>query len=49
MHVRDCSERELRIPFHVGDDRSRTWVVTRTARVCGSSTTIATPTAAAMR
>ena len=30
MHVRECSERELRIPFHVGDDRSRTWVVTRT-------------------
>lgn len=29
MHVRECSERELRIPFHVGDDRSRTWVVTR--------------------
>lgn len=31
MHVRECSEREVRIPFHVGDDRSRTWVVTRTA------------------
>ena len=30
MHVRDCSEREVRIPFHVGDDHSRTWVVTRT-------------------
>lgn len=30
MHVRECSERELRIPFHVGDDRSRTWVLTRT-------------------
>lgn len=30
MHVRDCNERELRVPFHVGDDRSRTWVVTRT-------------------
>ena len=30
MHVRECTERELRIPFHVGDDRSRTWVVTRT-------------------
>lgn len=29
MHVRECNERELRIPFHVGDDRSRTWVVTR--------------------
>lgn len=31
MHVRGCNEDELRIPFHVGDDRSRTWVVTRTA------------------
>ncbi|MEI2794805.1 hypothetical protein V8246_03920 [Pseudoxanthomonas sp. F11] len=32
MHVRGCDEttREIRIPFHVGDDRSRTWVVTRT-------------------
>ena len=29
MHVRECGEREIRIPFHVGDDRSRTWVVTR--------------------
>jgi hypothetical protein len=31
MHVRECSAQVLRIPFHVGDDRSRTWVVTRTA------------------
>lgn len=30
MHVRDCSPQQIRIPFHVGDDRSRTWVVTRT-------------------
>lgn len=30
MHVRDCSPEVMRIPFHVGDDRSRTWVVTRT-------------------
>lgn len=30
MHVRDCSPDEIRIPFHVGEDRSRTWVVTRT-------------------
>lgn len=29
MHVRECSDSELRIPFHVGDDRSRTWVLTR--------------------
>jgi hypothetical protein len=31
MHVRECRPDEVRIPFHVGDDRSRTWVVTRTA------------------
>jgi hypothetical protein len=30
MHVRDCGEHEIRIPFHVGEDRSRTWVLTRT-------------------
>lgn len=30
MHVRDCSATEIRIPFHVGDDRSRTWILTRT-------------------
>ena len=30
MHVRDCSPTEIRIPFNVGEDRSRTWVVTRT-------------------
>ncbi len=29
MHVRSCSPTELRIPFHVGGDRSRTWVITR--------------------
>lgn len=31
MHVRDCSQDEIRIPFHVGEDRSRTWIITRTA------------------
>jgi hypothetical protein len=29
MHVRSCSDDEIRVPFHVGDDRSRTWVFTR--------------------
>lgn len=29
MHVRDCSPDEVRIPFHVGADRSRTWIITR--------------------
>ena len=31
MHLRECAEGDLRIPFHVGGDRSRTWVLTRTA------------------
>ena len=31
MHVRQCGATEIRIPFHVGEDRSRTGVVTRTA------------------
>ena len=31
MHVRSCDENELRIPFHVGDDHSRTWVISRQA------------------
>ncbi len=30
MHVRQCSPGEVRIPFHVGEDRSRTWIITRT-------------------
>lgn len=30
MHVRQCSDSEIRIPLHVGGDRSRTWVLTRT-------------------
>lgn len=29
MHVRDCTPTSIRIPFVVGDDRSRTWVLTR--------------------
>lgn len=29
MHVRECGEDVIRIPFVVGDDRSRTWVLTR--------------------
>jgi hypothetical protein len=29
MHVRECSADTIRVPFHVGEDRSRTWVVTR--------------------
>lgn len=35
MHVRECGEREIEVPFHIrpvdGEwDRSRTWVLTRT-------------------
>jgi hypothetical protein len=29
MHVSECSDSVLRIPFHVGADRSRTWVLRR--------------------
>lgn len=31
MHVRRCEPDRILIPFHVGEDRSRTWVLTRTA------------------
>lgn len=30
MQVRECSDTEIRIPFHVAENRSRTWVITRT-------------------
>lgn len=29
MHVRACEKDRIRIPFFVGEDRSRTWVLTR--------------------
>jgi hypothetical protein len=29
MRVEGCTTREVRIPFSVGEDRSRTWVVTK--------------------
>jgi len=32
MHVRECTPTEIRVPFHVGSNRSRTWVITRTGR-----------------
>jgi hypothetical protein len=31
MHVRQCFPGEIRIPLHVDEDRSRTWIVTRQA------------------
>jgi hypothetical protein len=30
MHVRRCGETQLQIPFHVGEDSSRTWLITKT-------------------
>src|SRR5690554_3753815 len=30
MHVRECSDTEIKIPFIVGEDRSRVWIITRT-------------------
>ena len=30
MHVRECSDQQVKIPFHVGEDRSRTWVFRQT-------------------
>jgi len=30
MHVRKCSKIQLQIPFHVGEDSSRTWILTQT-------------------
>lgn len=30
MHVRVCTDEQLQIPFHVGDDASRTWIITKT-------------------
>ncbi len=29
MHIRSCDDRVIKIPFFVGDDRSRTWILTR--------------------
>lgn len=30
MHVRKCSETQLQIPFHVGNNHSRTWIISKT-------------------
>jgi len=30
MHVRQCNDKELQVPFHVGEDSSRTWIITKT-------------------
>ena len=28
MHLRACTDNEIKIPFYVGDDKSRTWILT---------------------
>lgn len=30
MHVRKCTDNKIEIPFHVGDDASRTWIISKT-------------------
>ncbi|WP_394132460.1 hypothetical protein [Shewanella maritima] len=30
MHVRECEPEQLKVPFHVSNDHSRTWVITQT-------------------
>lgn len=30
MHVRSCTNTQLQIPFHLGEDASRTWIITKT-------------------
>lgn len=30
MFVRKCTDSELQVPFYVGDDASRTWIITKT-------------------
>lgn len=30
MHVRKCSDTQLQIPFHVGNNHSRTWIISKT-------------------
>ena len=31
MHVRDCNDQQIQVPFVVGENRSRTWIITKTA------------------
>ncbi len=30
LHVRKCEPNRIEVPFHIGENRSRTWVLTRT-------------------
>ena len=29
MHLRSCDENQIKIPFYVGEDKSRTWILTK--------------------
>jgi len=29
MHLKSCTENEIKIPFYVGDDKSRTWILSK--------------------
>ncbi|MEX2528812.1 MAG: hypothetical protein WEA09_14370 [Gemmatimonadota bacterium] len=31
MHIRRCEDDEIQIPLHAGENRSRTWIITRTS------------------
>lgn len=30
MHIQKCTDTEIHIPFHIADNRSRTWILTKT-------------------
>jgi hypothetical protein len=30
INFQSCSESEIRVPFHVGEDKSRTWIISQT-------------------
>lgn len=30
MHVRKCTDAQIQIPFHIGENASRTWIITKT-------------------
>jgi hypothetical protein len=30
MHIRDCTDQQIQVPFVVGENRSRTWIITKT-------------------
>lgn len=30
MHIRDCSNSQIQVPFVVGENRSRTWIISKT-------------------